>query len=161
MNLFAIETFEECLVVFYLIKQGNRTFRVCVCIHVKISIFIISFAKIISSNKTNHYKSRCDTPTNHSHAQPRSTPNSVNYFFPKRVYVTYTNAILSHIGCSFRTLNDRYMGIYFPRNFITTAKHVVVVEAVKYLGKYMTICLILACEKKQSICDKIAFLYFT
>ena len=40
------------------------------------------------------------------------------------------------------------MGIYFPRNFITTAKHVVAVEAIKYLGKNMTICLILACEKE-------------
>ena len=44
----------------------------------------------------------------------------------------------------------RYMGIDFPRNFITTAKHVVVVEAIKYLEKYMTmrVCLILACEKE-------------
>ena len=42
----------------------------------------------------------------------------------------------------------RYMGMYFPRNFITTAKHVVVVEKIKYLGKYMTICLILAYEKE-------------
>ena len=56
----------------------------------------------------------------------------------------------------------RYMGIYFPRNFITTAKHVVMVEAIKCLIKYMTICLILACEKEAtSTCDKIAFLYFT
>ena len=31
-----------------------------------------------------------------------------------------------------------YMGIYFPRNVIATAKHVVTAEAVKYLGKYMT-----------------------
>ena len=45
----------------------------------------------------------------------------------------------------------RYIGIYFPRNFITTAKHGVVVEAIKYLGKYITICLILACEK-EAIC---------
>ena len=35
----------------------------------------------------------------------------------------------------------RYLGIYFHRNFITTAKHVVIVDAIKYLGKYMTICL--------------------
>ena len=42
----------------------------------------------------------------------------------------------------------RYMGIYFPGNYITTAKDVVMVEAVKYLGKYMTIWLILACEKE-------------
>ena len=45
----------------------------------------------------------------------------------------------------------RYMGIYFHRNFITTAKYVVIVEAIKYLGKYMAICLILACEK-EAIC---------
>ena len=42
----------------------------------------------------------------------------------------------------------RYMGIYFPRNFITMAKHVVMVEAIKCPRKYMTICLILACEKE-------------
>ena len=46
----------------------------------------------------------------------------------------------------------RYMGIYFPGNYITTAKDVVMVEAIKYLGKYMTICLILACEK-EAVCD--------
>ena len=55
----------------------------------------------------------------------------------------------------------RYMDMYVHRNFMTTAKHVVLVEAIKCLGKYMTICLILSCEKKQSICDKTAFLYFT
>ena len=51
---------------------------------------------------------------------------------------------------------------YLPRNFITTAKHVVVVETIKYLGKkYMTIVWSLYVRKKLSICDKIAFLYFT
>ena len=43
-----------------------------------------------------------------------------------------------------------YMGIYFPRNCIITAKHVVMVEPINYLGKYMAIYLILACEKKKS-----------
>ena len=43
----------------------------------------------------------------------------------------------------------RYMGIYFPINFITTVKPVVVAEAIKYLRKYMTIlCLILAYQKE-------------
>ena len=42
----------------------------------------------------------------------------------------------------------RYMDICFPRNFITLAKHVVVTEAIKYLGKYRTISLILECEKE-------------
>ena len=42
------------------------------------------------------------TPTNHSHVQPRSTPNLVNYLY-KHTDVKYQNAILSHIGCSFRT----------------------------------------------------------
>ena len=42
----------------------------------------------------------------------------------------------------------RYMGMYFHRNIITTAKYVVMVEAIKYPGKYMAICLILACEKE-------------
>ena len=45
---------------------------------------------------------------------------------------------------------------YFPSYLITTAKHAVKIEPINYLGKHMPICLI-----KQSICDKIAFLYFT
>ena len=52
------------------------------------------------------------------------------------------------------------MGTYFHMNLISTTKHIFKVEPIEYLGKYMTICLILSCEK-QSICDKIAFLYFT
>ena len=50
---------------------------------------------------------------------------------------------------------------YFPRYLITTAKHAVKIDQIKYLGKYMPICLIFHVQKKQSICDKIAFLYFT
>ena len=42
----------------------------------------------------------------------------------------------------------RHMGIYFPRNLITTAKHVANVEPIKYLGKYMTICLIISYKKE-------------
>ena len=44
--------------------------------------------------------------------------------------------------------NIRYMGIYFLRNFIITTKQVLIVEAIKYLEKYMTVWLILACEKE-------------
>ena len=55
----------------------------------------------------------------------------------------------------------RYMGIYVPRNFITTAKQVVMIEAIKYLGKYIPYTLSFHVRKKQSIYDKIAFLYFT
>ena len=44
----------------------------------------------------------------------------------------------------------RYIDIYFPKNFITTAKHEVKVEAIKYLGKYMTIYQILACVRERS-----------
>ena len=46
---------------------------------------------------------------------------------------------------------------YFPRYIITTAKHALKTEPIEYLGKYMPICLIFNVEKKQSICDKIAF----
>ena len=42
----------------------------------------------------------------------------------------------------------RYMGIYFLRNFVTTTKYVLIVEVIKYLEKYTTIWLILACEKE-------------
>ena len=50
---------------------------------------------------------------------------------------------------------------YFPRYLITTVKYAVKIEPMKYLGKYMLICLILHVQKKQYICDKIALLYFT
>ena len=55
----------------------------------------------------------------------------------------------------------RQISMYFPRyliGYILTAYFAVVI---KYLGKYLTICLILSWRKKQSISDKIAFLYFT
>ena len=55
----------------------------------------------------------------------------------------------------------RHMVKYFPRYVITTSKHAVKIEPIKYMGKYMHICLIIPCAEKQSICDKIAFLYFT
>ena len=42
----------------------------------------------------------------------------------------------------------RHMGIYFPRNSNTRAKHVAKVEPIKYLGKYMTICLIISYENE-------------
>ena len=35
-------------------------------------------------------------------------------------------------------------------HFITTAKHAVMVESIKYLGKYMSIYLILSCEKETT-----------
>ena len=56
---------------------------------------------------------------------------------------------------------------YFPRYLIITEKLAVKIEPIKYLepirylGNYMPICLILHVQKKQSICDKVAFLYFT
>ena len=37
---------------------------------------------------------------------------------------------------------------YFPRYLIITAKHAVKIEPIKYLGKYMPICLILSCAEK-------------
>ena len=40
------------------------------------------------------------------------------------------------------------MGIFFPRILITKVKHVVKVKPIKYLGKKMTICLILSYEKE-------------
>ena len=42
----------------------------------------------------------------------------------------------------------KHKGIYFPRNFIMMAEHVVKVKPIKYLGKYVTICLILSYEKE-------------
>ena len=49
-------------------------------------------------------------------------------FSPKHIYVKYKNAILSYIYVApFPLEKIRYMGIYFPRNSITAAKHVVMV----------------------------------
>ena len=53
----------------------------------------------------------------------------------------------------------RYMGIYFPRCFITTAKHVLMVEAVEYREKYMNICLIILMWEK-TICEKSILIYY-
>ena len=89
-----------------------------------------------------------NTPTNHSHTQPRSTPNLVNYFL-RNVFRYNIRMVFCHIKVApFAHETISYIGIYFPRNFTTTAENVIVVEAIKYLGKYMTICLILACEKE-------------
>ena len=40
---------------------------------------------------------------------------------------------------------------YFPRYLITTAKYAVKIEPIKYLGKYMPICLILPCAEKSNL----------
>ena len=37
---------------------------------------------------------------------------------------------------------------YFSRYLVTTAKHAVKIEPIKYLGKYMPVCLILQCAEK-------------
>ena len=37
---------------------------------------------------------------------------------------------------------------YLPRYLITTAKHAVKIEPIKYLGKYMPVCLILSCAEE-------------
>ena len=91
--------------------------------------------------------------TNHSLAQALSTSNLVNYFL-RNMFMYNIRMLFCHVKVAlFAHEKIKYMGIYFPRNFITNAKHipVVMVEAIKCLGKYMTICLILACEK-EAIC---------
>ena len=40
---------------------------------------------------------------------------------------------------------------YFTRYLITTAKHAVKIEPIKYLGKHMPICLILPCAEKSNL----------
>ena len=40
---------------------------------------------------------------------------------------------------------------YFPRDLITTAEHAVKIESIKYLGKYMPVCLILPCSEKSNL----------
>ena len=43
---------------------------------------------------------------------------------------------------------------YFPRYLSITAEHAVNVEQIKYLDKYMPICLILSCAEKESCAEK-------
>ena len=43
------------------------------------------------------------------------------------------------------------MGKYFSRYLITTAKHAVKTEPIKYPGKYRHICPILSCAKEPTI----------
>ena len=70
-------------------------------------------------------------------------------FSLKRIYVKYKNAILSLIDSFFFAYERiRHMVRNFPRYLITTAKHAVKIEPIKYLGKYKTICLILPCAEK-------------
>ena len=48
--------------------------------------------------------------------------------------------LFSHIKVAlFAHEKIRYMSIYFLRNFITTTKHGLIDEEIKYLEKYMTI----------------------
>ena len=49
---------------------------------------------------------------------------------------------------SFAYERIRIMVKYFTRYLITTAKHAVKIEPIKYLGKYMPICLIFPCAEK-------------
>ena len=42
----------------------------------------------------------------------------------------------------------RHFSMYFTRNVIITAKHVVTAEQIKYLGRYMSMCLIVSCAKE-------------
>ena len=42
----------------------------------------------------------------------------------------------------------RHIVKYFSRYSITTAKHTVKIEPIKYLGKYMPVCLLLPCAEK-------------
>ena len=93
-----------------------------------------------------------NTPTNHSHAKPQSIPIEVNYFLWK--------AFMSNIKCYFvayRLLLSHMKGLDIWSSTFPTVKHAVKIETINYRGndKFFHV------QKKQSICDKIEFLYFT
>ena len=78
------------------------------------------------------------------------------HFIAKEIWYEKCKKLFSNITVGvFEHEKIRYMGIYFPRYFITTAEPTVMAEANECLGKYITICLILDVRKNQSICDKI------
>ena len=52
---------------------------------------------------------------------------------------------------SFAHERVRHMVKYFPRYLITTAKHAVKIEPIKYLKEYMSVCLILPCAEKNNL----------
>ena len=68
-------------------------------------------------------------------------------FSLKCSYVKYKNAILSHIDFFFFFFFFNMKGLdIFLRYLITTTKHTVKTETIKYLGKYMPICPIYMCQ---------------
>ena len=79
------------------------------------------------------YRPPLSTPTNHSHAQPRSIPNFESYFlwnvFMQNIRMLFCNIYT----VPFAHERIRHMGIYFPRNLITMAKHVAKVEPITYI----------------------------
>ena len=68
------------------------------------------------------------------------TSNLLNYFSPKHVYVKFKNAKFCNKMLLFFTHEKmRYIGLYFPRNFITLEKCNVVMETLNRSENYMTI----------------------
>ena len=69
-------------------------------------------------------------------------------FSLKSIYVKYKNAILSHIHCFSAHGRLRQIGMDFPRYLIGSILTACFAVVIKYLGKYLTICLILSCAKE-------------
>lgn len=66
----------------------------------------------------------------------------MNYFL-RNIFICkkYKNAICHMNFAPFVHENIRFMSIYFPRNFFTTPKHLIMLDATDCLGKYITTCI--------------------
>ena len=62
---------------------------------------------------------------------------------------------------SFAHERAEHMAMYFPRYLIGSTFAACFAVVIKYLRKYITMCLSLSSSKGQCIGDKIEFLYFT
>ena len=67
-------------------------------------------------------------------------------FSLKSTYVKYKKVILSHIYIYyFAHERIRQIGMYFPRCVLGSILTTCFAVVIKYLGKYLTICVILSC----------------
>ena len=71
-------------------------------------------------------------------------------FSLKSIYVKYKNAILSHIDCLFCTWKNKTNRHVLPIYLIGSILIACFTVVIKYLGKCLTICLILSCAKEAT-----------
>ena len=130
---------EDYWISYFGIKcQYDLTFDLKINVGLCDLYFMVQWLCLISPRLIHAYQSlACETATNTDFSE---------LFSLKHIYVKYKNAILSLIDCFVHTWKDLVK--YFSRYLIITVKLTIKIEPIKYLGKYMPICLILPCAAK-------------